>query len=129
MEATADTLLNQVADLFLSKIDKQNIDPKFLKKFTEQLLGKFSYNSSEPIKQRPAPIQGSSSSSSGSLVEDLKQVYKSLIKTDATYKEDYKKFLRYVLPDELLKQSTDNVVTPAEKPEIKTVDKTVEKSY
>ena len=127
MEATADTLLNQVANLFLSKIDKQNIDPKFLKKFTEQLLGKFSYNSSEPIKQRPAPIQGSSSSSSGSLVEDLKQVYKSLIKTDATYKEDYKKFLRYVLPDELLKQSTDNVVTPAEKPEIKTVDKTVEK--
>lgn len=119
MEATADTLLNQVANLFLSKIDKQNIDPKFLKKFTEQLLGKFSYTSSEPIKQRPAPSQGNSSSSSNSLVEDLKKVYKSLIKTDATYKNDYKAFLKYVLPDELLKQSTDNIVTPAEKPEIK----------
>lgn len=117
MEATADTLLNQVANLFLSKIDKQNIDPKFLKKFTEQLLGKFSYTSSEPIKQKPAPSQGSTN---GSLVNDLKQVYKELIKTDLTYKTDYKKFLKDVLPDELLKQSTDNVVPLVEKPEIKT---------
>jgi hypothetical protein len=119
MEATADTLLNQVADLFLSKIDKQNIDPKFLKKFTEQLLGKFSYTSSEPIKQKPAsPNDGTG----GSLVKDLKKVYNDLVK-ETTYKENYKKFLKYVLPDELLKQSTDNIVTPAEKPEIKTVEK------
>jgi hypothetical protein len=123
MEATADTLLNQVANLFLSKIDKQNIDPKFLKKFTEQLLGKFSYTSSEPIKQKPAsPNDGTG----GSLVKDLKKVYNDLVK-ETTYKENYKKFLRYVLPDELLKQSTDNVTSSAEKPEIKTVDKTIEK--
>jgi hypothetical protein len=88
MEATADTLLNQVADLFLSKIDKQNIDPKFLKKFTEQLLGKFSYTSSEPIKQKPAsPNDGTG----GSLVKDLKKVYNDLVK-ETTYKENYKKF-------------------------------------
>ena len=113
MEATADTLLNQVANLFLSKIDKQNIDPKFLKKFTEQLLGKFSYTSSEPTKQKPVPSQGSTG---GSLVKDLKKVYKELIKTDSTYKNDYKSFLKYVLPEELLKQNTDKVAPPSDKP-------------
>ena len=120
MEATADTLLNQVADLFLSKIDKQNIDPIFLKKLTEQLLGKFSYTSSEPIKQKLAPSRGNSN---GSLVNDLKKVYKELIKTDSTYKNDYKSFLKYVLPEGLLKQSTDNITTPAEKPENKSAEK------
>lgn len=112
MEATADTLLNQVANLFLSKIDKQNIDPNFLKKFTEQLLGKLSYIPSEPIKQKPVTSQGSTGSS---LVKDLKKVYKELIKTDSTYKNDYKSFLKYVLPEELLKQSTDKVALPSDK--------------
>jgi hypothetical protein len=112
MEATADTLLNQVANLFLSKIDKQNIDPKFLKKFTEQLLGKLSYTLSEPIKQKPVP---QNDGTGGSLVEDLKKVYKELIKTDSTYKNDYKSFLKYVLPEELLKQSTDKVAPPSDK--------------
>jgi hypothetical protein len=120
MEATADTLLNQVADLFLSKIDKQNIDPKFLQKFTDQLLGKLSYTSSEPIKQKTTPPpQGNTN---GSLVEDLKKVYEDIIKTDSTYKTNYKSFLRYVLPEELLKQSTENVSSSAEKPEIKTAE-------
>ena len=117
MEATVDTLLNQVTNLFLSKVDKQNIDPKFLKKFTEQILSKLSYTSPEPIKQKTTRPQGSTGSS---LVKDLKKVYKELIKTDSTYKNDYKSFLRYVLPEELLKQSVDNVAPPADKakPEI-----------
>jgi len=102
MEVTADTLLNQVANLFLSKVDKQNIDPSFLQKFMEGLLGKLNYDSSAPIKQK-------SNSTGGSLVEDLKKTYKELIK-DATYKNEYKKFLEYVLPKEILKQGISNTV-------------------
>jgi hypothetical protein len=130
MEATADTLLNQVANLFLSKIDQQNIDPKFLQKFTDQLLGKFSYTSSQPIKQKSTSSRKSPSrdSTRGSLVKDLKKVYKDLIKTDTTYKNDYKRFLKYVLPEELLKQSQDSVATPTKEPEIKTTATLAEKS-
>jgi hypothetical protein len=99
MDATVDTLLNQVASLFLDKIDKQNLDPSFLQKFANSLLGKYTVQSGRPIQQeakQPAVTKGLNFS----LVEDIKKAYKDLLK-DSSYKGDYKKFLIDVLPDAL----------------------------
>jgi len=100
MEATADTILNQAANLFLAKIDKQNIDSNFLQKFMETMLSKFvttiplDSKQKNTTKQKPTQVF--------SLVEDIKKAYKDLLK-DSSYKSEYKKFLKDVLPKDFFK--------------------------
>jgi hypothetical protein len=115
MEATADTLINQVAGLFLSKLDKQNLDPNFLQKFMDGVLNKLNLSSSKAIQQKA--VTSSKPPSKGSLVDELKTVYRDLI-NDSSYKSDYKKFLVDVLPKELFDQQINNIAQPT--PEIET---------
>lgn len=96
MDVTADTLLNQVSTLFLDKIDKQNIDPNFLKGFMDTLLKKFTYKDAGPIKQQPR-VDTKTNTTAGGIVEDIKKAYKELLK-DASYLTDYKQFLKKVFP-------------------------------
>lgn len=96
MDVTADTLLNQVSTLLLDKIDKQNIDPNFLKGFMNTLLNKLTYKDTNPIKQQPK-ASTQTSSSPGGIVNDIKKAYKELLK-DASYVSDYKQFLKKVFP-------------------------------
>ena len=118
MEATADTLLNQVTGILLSKIDKQNLNPDFLQKFVEGLLGRFTYSTSKNIKQKSNTNNQttSNSKSDSSLIDNLKQVYKDLLK-DNSYKTDYKNFLKDVLPKDLINtvETTTSIAAPTEK--------------
>lgn len=115
MEATADTLVNQVASLFLSKIDRQNIDPNFLQKFMDNILSKLSYSQTKTLQQKTITPK---TAVTGSLINDLKNVYKELIK-DSSYKNDYKKFLVDVLPKEIFDKNIDNVLPQVEKTVVK----------
>lgn len=96
MDVTADTLLNQVSTLFLDKIDKQTIDPDFLKGFMKTLLNKFSYKETGPIKQQ-SKTPSQQNTSSGGIVNDIKKAYKELLK-DSSYISNYKQFLKKVFP-------------------------------
>lgn len=118
MDITADNLLNQVASVFLDKIDKQNFDPNFLQKFANSLLSKFALNNAKPIQQTTTT---SRVNKTNSLVSDIKKAYTDLIK-DASYKNEYKRFLAYVLPEtltkpQIAKQTVKNQV-PASTPKI-----------
>lgn len=93
MDITADALLNQVSTIFLNKIDKQNIEPSILKGFMESLLKKFSFKDTGPIKQQPQSAGKEKASSKSGLVDDIKKVYKELLK-DNSYITDYKQFLK-----------------------------------
>ena len=111
MDVTADTLLNQVSTLLLDKIDKQNIDPNFLKGFMNTLLNKFTYKDTNPIKQQ-SKTSTQTSSSPGGIVNDIKKAYKELLK-DASYVSDYKQFLKKVFPTiSLQEQKIPPPITP-----------------
>lgn len=125
MDTTADNLLNQVASVFLDKIDKQNFDPNFLQKFTNSLLSKLSFDNNGPIQQTTTT---SKTDKTSSLVKDIKKAYTELLK-DASYKNEYKRFLAYVLPESLTKSqiinqpTKDQILTtlPENNKEVKTI--------
>jgi hypothetical protein len=131
MDITADTLVNQVAALFLAKVDKQNIDPSFLQKFLDGLLGKLNYKDTRAIKQQQSDSK-KVPSKSVSLADDIKNAYKSLLK-DSSYKNDYKKFLIDVLPKGLVEEGNQKTLDVKDiesttlKPETKTESTNVEK--
>lgn len=108
MDVTADTLLNQVSTLILDKVDKQNLDPNFLKGFMNTLLNKFTYKDTNPIKQQ-SKASTQTSSSPGGIVNDIKKAYKELLK-DASYISDYKQFLKKVFPTISLQEQ--KILTP-----------------
>jgi hypothetical protein len=97
MEAVTDTLTEQITRVLLSKIDEQKFDPDFLQTFAKSLLNKLNLKDIKGSKQTTTnPPQ----SQSNSLINDLKKVYKDLLK-DNSYKTEYRKFLKEVLPKKL----------------------------
>ena len=107
MDVTADTLLNQVGQAIFDKLDKQSFDPKFLQKTLEGILDKFVYKQTNVISQ---PKSGPPSSKSTGLVEDLKKVYKDLLK-DSSYISNYKQFLKKVFDVSLLPEQKENLTS------------------
>ncbi len=110
MEATADNLLNQISQVVLDKLDKQNFDPKFLQKFIEALGKNVKYKSTSVIPQASSnddttPISGKSDKT---LTGQLKKAYIELLDNN-TYKEKYTKFIGKVFDKVKLNVNFDDL--------------------
>jgi hypothetical protein len=85
MDVTADNIVNQIAQAFLNKIDKQNLDPSFLENFVDTLVKKISPSSST------IPQQTSETKNDSTLVTSLKKTYTDLVK-EPSFLEKFKIF-------------------------------------
>jgi hypothetical protein len=96
MDITADNLLNQVAQTFFDKIDKQDLDPKFFNDFLKQVLKKITTG----IGSSTAIPQNKAASDTNSFIL-LKKTYIELLK-DGSIRREAQNFFKTVFDKQLV---------------------------
>jgi hypothetical protein len=96
MDITADNLLNQVAQTFFDKIDKQDLDPKLVNDFFKQVLKKITSSvgsSTTFLEKRTTPDTNS--------LNLLKKTYIELLK-DGSIRKEAQNFFKTVFDKQLV---------------------------
>jgi hypothetical protein len=105
MDVTADNLINQVAQAFFSKINQQELDPRFIENFFKQLQDKVT------ARITTSNSSQNSNQNSTAYIDQIKKTYIEVLKDSRIVKEA-QNFLKKILDKQVISNLFNNQAVP-----------------